>query len=105
MDEPYDWPEIFQSAVEALDSELEWQLLGLVYDKSRTADEIVDELDISHQAATTSVSKLTKGGLVSRRNMGELTNETAYYVELSEYGSRFIDAMFDTLGSIEDPTQ
>lgn len=98
MESPYDWPHEIQSAVTAFDSDLEWQVLAATVDGPHTGDELADKLDVDRDAVSDAVSNLTGGGLVSRRNRGDITDKYEYSVEISEYGSRFVEAMFDTLG-------
>lgn len=98
MESPYEWPRELRSAVAAFDGDLEWQVLAATVDGPHTGEELVEKLDVEPEAVSEAVSNLTTGGLVSRRNRGDLTDKYDYTVELSEYGSRFVGAMFDTLG-------
>jgi biotin operon repressor len=102
MTEPYDWPHEIQSAVAAFETDLEWQVLGATVDSPHTGDELVEALESSREDISEAVSNLTQGGIVARKNKGRLDDPTEYTVELSEYGGRFVEAMFGTLGDARD---
>lgn len=100
----YDWPWEIRSAVDALDSDHEWEILGAAVDGPQTFDDLQTLLpDEDAEAIDDAVSNLARGGLIAKVNDGDLTDRYAYRIELSEYGGRFVEALFDTLGSLDDP--
>jgi len=98
----YDWPFEIREAVDSLESDTEWKILAATVDGAQEFSELQsilpETLDDEIDAA---VSTLAAGGLVQKRSAGDPTRPRAYRVELSEYGSRFVEALFDTLGSAE----
>lgn len=105
MHDEYAWPPELRSAVNALAGDLEWQILAAVVDSPHTADELSIKFDVDHDAVATAVKNLTCGGLVHKRDAATGGEPTTYRVELAEYGARFVDAMFDTLGNLHEDAE
>lgn len=100
----YQWPWEIRSAVEAFQSDAEWTIVAATVDGPQSFDDIKTILDEQNpQAVERAVSNLTSGGLVQKRSNGDVEDPHDYTVELSEYGQRFVVAMFDTLGDVHAP--
>ena len=96
---PYNWPYEIRAAVAALVSDLEWQILAALMDQPQTGTELANTFDVPSEELGDGVSNLMAGGLISKTYPNDPSmDESEYSVELSEYGERFIKALFNTLG-------
>jgi len=105
------FPEEISRAIDGLSGETERAVFVLLYDEEPLAftqikTRLSDEEEELHQTTlSNALSKLKKGGLVQKRvrDVDEETQFTSYY-SVTEYGKRFLNSLFDSLGTAHGPS-
>jgi DNA-binding HxlR family transcriptional regulator len=105
------FPWEIQSAINGIDGDTERAIIALLFDENKLPftelqEELGDEEPLHPQTLSNSLSKLRKGGLIEKRILdSDLDDEhpedtfSSYY-EISEYGERFVEALFASLGDV-----
>jgi DNA-binding HxlR family transcriptional regulator len=105
------FPWEIQSAIDGIDGDTERAVIALLFDEDKLSfteiqEELGDEDPLHPQTLSNSLSKLKKGGLIEKRILdSDLDDEhpeeifSSYY-EISEYGERFVEALFASLGDV-----
>lgn len=101
------FPNEISRAIDGLEGETRRAVFVLLYDEERLAfaeikEELSDEEEELHQQTlTNALNDLISGGLVEKRVL-EADEETRFssYYSVTEYGNRFLNSLFDSLGDV-----
>ena len=103
------FPDEVTEAVEAFDGQREQAIMVLLFNEGSLSftelrEKLSEEERYDKGKLTYSLNKLADGGLIQKRLLEREESDFSSYYDISEYGERFIDSLFYTLGSTEGPS-
>lgn len=92
-------PKELKRAIDGIDGENQFAIVvKLIDDGALSFSELKSDLDIHQQSLSNALQSLQKGGIVTRRNNGDLGDRYDSLYTMSIFGERFIDQLFESLG-------
>lgn len=100
-----EFPREISTAVDGMAGEAERAVLTLLFNEGGKAftelqERIGDGDDLHQQTLTDALDSLKAGGLI-RKRVADVDEELSAYYTMSTFGERFIDALFNSLGTVD----
>lgn len=96
------FPTEIREAVGAFENDNSQAIIATLLEEGpQSFSQLRDDLGVHQQTLTNSLNSLRDSGLIRKRLADSDEGEYESYYEVSEFGSRFVDCLLNSLGSVD----